>query len=189
MKDIGEIHISPTKFPDELCSQIIKEFKYIQNTKPSAIVNFSHLPLHRQDKVTFLDDFNLQNDFSSELGVQVNEYLDEVLREYLANFETLKTMSLRSIKQKVQETDIGGGYHIWHCEQGNIDTQDRVLTWTIYLNDVEEGGETEFLYQSRRIKSEKGNIVIFPAYFTHTHRGNPPISNKKYRVTGWYNLF
>ena len=58
----------------------------------------------------------------------------------------------------------------------------------IYLNDVEEGGETEFLYQPKRIKAEKGKIVIFPADFMHTHRGNPPISNEKYVLTGWFNI-
>tara|TARA_R110000868_G_scaffold16539_1_gene73910 strand:+ start:347 stop:526 length:180 start_codon:yes stop_codon:yes gene_type:complete len=55
----------------------------------------------------------------------------------------------------------------------------------LYLNDVEEGGETELLYQSRRIKPQKGTLTMFPASFTHTHRGNPPLSNDKYIVTGW----
>jgi len=58
-------------------------------------------------------------------------------------------------------------------------------TWMVYLNDVEEGGETEFLYQHKRLKPEQGTLVIWPASFTHTHRGNPPLSNDKYIVTGW----
>jgi len=55
----------------------------------------------------------------------------------------------------------------------------------IYLNDVEEGGETEFLYYARRIKPTQGTLLIWPAYFTHAHRGNPPLSNTKYIITGW----
>ena len=58
----------------------------------------------------------------------------------------------------------------------------------IYLNDVKEGGETEFLYHSKRIKAEKGKIIIFPTDFMHTHRGNPPISNSKYILTGWFSI-
>jgi hypothetical protein len=50
---------------------------------------------------------------------------------------------------------------------------------------VQEGGETEFLYQHMRVKPEQGTLVIWPAAFTHTHRGNPPLSNEKYIVTGW----
>ena len=101
----------------------------------------------------------------------------------------MKNTGLRSIQQKLQYTPIGGGYHIWHYENDAMSVASRILTWTIYLNDVEEGGETEFLYQHKRVKAEKGNILIFPASFTHTHRGNPPISGDKYILTGWWNLF
>ena len=38
----------------------------------------------------------------------------------------------------------------------------RELVWMIYLNDIEEGGETEFMYQKRRIKPTQGTMVIFP---------------------------
>ena len=54
------------------------------------------------------------------------------------------------------------------------------------MNDVEEGGELEFLHQNLRFKPRKGDFLIWPAHFTHMHRGNPPISNTKYIATGWY---
>ena len=62
------------------------------------------------------------------------------------------------------------------------------MVWSIFLNDVEEGGETEFLYHSMRVKAKKGSMLLFPAGFTHLHRGNPPMSNTKYIATGWYVL-
>lgn len=86
---------------------------------------------------------------------------------------------------KFQRTQIGGGYHIWHCEQVSRESSNRLLAFTAYLNDVEEGGETEFLYFPKRVKAKKGTVALFPASFTHTHRGNPPISNVKYIATGW----
>jgi hypothetical protein len=86
---------------------------------------------------------------------------------------------------KIQKTKVGGGYHVWHFESITRETSNRLLTWILYLNDVHEGGETEFLYQSMRVKPEQGTLVIWPAAFTHTHRGNPPLSNEKYIVTGW----
>ena len=55
----------------------------------------------------------------------------------------------------------------------------RVLLFMFYLNDVEEGGETEFYYQNRKIAPKKGSMVVAPGYFTHTHRGNKPVSNDK----------
>jgi hypothetical protein len=55
----------------------------------------------------------------------------------------------------------------------------------MYLNDVEHGGETEFLYQKRRVSAKTGRVVIWPAGYTHVHRGNPPLSGEKYLLTGW----
>jgi hypothetical protein len=62
---------------------------------------------------------------------------------------------------------------------------DRICSWGVYLNTVEQGGETEFLYQSLRIPAVEGNLVIWPAGYTHVHRGNPPLSGEKYLLTGW----
>jgi len=54
-----------------------------------------------------------------------------------------------------------------------------------YLNDVREGGETEFYYQGRKLKPNKGQLVFAPAGFTHTHKGHIPVSNDKYILTSW----
>ena len=86
---------------------------------------------------------------------------------------------------KIQKTEIGGGYHRWHYESHSRTNASRLLTWILYLNDVEEGGETEFLYYPRRIKPKAGTLILWPGAFTHTHRGNPPLSNTKYIITGW----
>ncbi|QYJ91486.1 2OG-Fe(II) oxygenase [Shewanella halotolerans] len=82
-----------------------------------------------------------------------------------------------------------GGYPHWHSEQfpqmGHNEALHRVVLYMFYLNDVEEGGETEFFYQQRKIKPKKGTMVIAPAGFTHSHRGNMPISGDKYIATSW----
>ena len=59
----------------------------------------------------------------------------------------------------------------------------------LYLNTLapEEAGETEFLYQQKRIKTEENAMLIWPAAFTHTHRGNAVYGeNYKYVATGWF---
>ena len=86
---------------------------------------------------------------------------------------------------KIQKTKPTEGYHVWHCEHAGRLFGSRLLLVMCYLNDVEEGGETEFLYQSRRIKPKQGTIVICPSSFTHTHRGNPPLTGDKYMINGW----
>ena len=87
---------------------------------------------------------------------------------------------------KIQKTLPTEGYHIWHLEHGKgHDNEPRAFVFTVYLNDVEEGGETEFLHFSKRIKPKTGRIVIWPAAFPYVHRGNPPLSGKKYILTSW----
>jgi hypothetical protein len=82
-----------------------------------------------------------------------------------------------------------GGYPYWHSEvypqKGANEALHRVLLFMFYLNDVEEGGSTDFYYQNRNIQPKAGSMVIAPAYFTHTHRGAVPISNDKYILTSW----
>lgn len=99
-------------------------------------------------------------------------------------FENLNPVQI-SHSIKIQHTRPTEGYHIWHCEHASRDTGQRALLAMAYLNTVEEGGETEFLYQSRRIPATQGTIMICPAGFTHTHRGNPPLSGDKYAITTW----
>lgn len=82
-----------------------------------------------------------------------------------------------------------GGYHHWHSEiyprESNCETLHRVLLFMFFLNTVDEGGETEFYYQNRSISPQAGSMVIAPAGFTHTHKGQVPVSHDKYIVTSW----
>ncbi len=82
-----------------------------------------------------------------------------------------------------------GGYPYWHCElyprDPSCETLHRHLLWTIYLNDDFAAGETEFLYQQRKIQPRTGSLLIAPAAFTHTHRGNRPDGGDKYIATSW----
>lgn len=82
-----------------------------------------------------------------------------------------------------------GGYHHWHSEiypqNASCETLHRVLLFQYYLNDVTEGGETEFLYQERKVEARKGRLIIAPAGFTHTHKGHVAKSGDKYIATSW----
>ena len=82
-----------------------------------------------------------------------------------------------------------GGYPYWHCElyprAADGETLHRHLLWTLYLNDGFEDGETEFLFQQRRIAPRVGDLLIAPTAFTHTHRGNRPRGMDKIIATSW----
>ena len=80
-----------------------------------------------------------------------------------------------------------GGYKEWHCERSThmSPMSARHLVFMTYLNDVNDAGETEFLYQNLKVKPRKGLTVIWPADWTHFHRGIPSPTEEKYIVTGW----
>ena len=82
-----------------------------------------------------------------------------------------------------------GGYPRWHCELApkadGGESLHRSLLWTLYLNDGFAEGETEFHYQRRKFVPKAGTLLIAPAGFTHTHRGNMPKGGDKYIATSW----
>ena len=90
----------------------------------------------------------------------------------------------------IQHYKPGGGYHMWHCERTNADYPvcNRYLTFMTYLNDVDDGGGTEFSDQKLTIKAEKGKTIIWPSDWMFTHRGVVSPTEHKYIITGWYNF-
>ena len=83
------------------------------------------------------------------------------------------------------------GFHLWHTEKntsvGPKFVNTRHLVFMTYLNDVSDGGETEWFYQKLKVKPQKGLTVIWPSEWTHFHRGLVSKTQTKYIATGWYN--
>ena len=85
----------------------------------------------------------------------------------------------------IQNYPPNGGYKVWHFERTNARlARDRHLVWMTFLTDNPDGG-TEFLYQNLYIPAEKGKTLIWPAEWTHTHRGRPDTKYEKTIITGW----
>ena len=150
---------------------IIKE-PFESDHKDHSTINF-----HNDSKYDMLSGDNLPLTF---LPI-VKEYVDD----YLDTYSLLKHEVMLMFDVKAKKIPIGGGFHRWHYENGGLQVSPRKLVVQLYLNTVEEGGETEFLYINKRVKAKQGTLIIFPAAFTHTHRGNPPIGQDKYIVSTW----
>lgn len=87
----------------------------------------------------------------------------------------------------IQRYDPGDAYNPTHIEEGGPREGkiQRILAFTTYLNDINEGGETEFVYQGIKVKPKKGLTLIWPAGWTHPHHGIPAPNETKYIATGW----
>ncbi|WP_237068503.1 2OG-Fe(II) oxygenase family protein [Microbulbifer guangxiensis] len=126
------------------------------------------------------------SDRSRTLHSEDIERLDDThLQHLLTGIYRLDGINMQHYRQAE------GGYHHWHSEHfphpsdPEQHSLHRVLLWLLYLNDVEEGGETEFFYQGAKIRPRQGSLILAPCGFTHTHRGNVPRSGDKYVLTSW----
>jgi len=146
-----------------------------------------------QDERIFMDMSNHNQMYHAD-GKLCEEFYQTVAKwyeeQYKAKYTVLKgTLAVVQHSPKgmsIQKTLPHQGYHYWHCENSALAVSSRVVTYALYLNDVEEGGETEFLYAGVKVKPETGKLVFFPADFVAAHRGNPFYKGVKYLVTGWY---
>jgi len=186
-------------FEDEgFIDYLIAEFEGIRNGDYCGTSN-------RQDeegcnKRTKQDDFLFLNLHPSDIhwgedrtpvSGLIHQALQHCFDHYVSEYDILLDQPLISRCIKMQLTVPGAGYHIWHPEICSMDSSDRVLAWIIYLSDIdkEDGGETEFLYQRKRYSPKKNAALIWPAGFTHTHRGNVNLGNdNKYILTGWFSF-
>tara|TARA_R110000744_G_C19103331_1_gene533862 strand:- start:93 stop:665 length:573 start_codon:yes stop_codon:yes gene_type:complete len=178
------IGIFPNAFSNEWCDHIIKIFEDNQKLHKSRKESENTTPIHKDDMSTFLQHIDIEssNNF-------IDEFYKKIYPIYSTKYFGLDQGDFHTIKElKVQKTLPSQGYHIWHHEDGGLSSSFRKAVYTVYLNDVKEGGETEFLYQSLRVPPKKGTVCIFPAGYYHQHRGNPPLSGKKYILTGWLEL-
>ena len=124
----------------------------------------------------------------------VQEYLHPVMLEYMKKYPRANDVDLFNIVEPVMIQRYNpptGGFHKWHCERAGVGIPQnmRHLVFMTYLNDVDDGGETEFLHQNLKIKPQKGLTLIWPVIWTHTHRGLPSATQEKYVVTGWYSHY
>ncbi len=73
----------------------------------------------------------------------------------------------------------------YHVDVKDYATARRFLAFFIYLNDVEEGGETEFLMDNimfGKVQPKMGRLIMFPPMWPWFHAGLKPVSGTKYFI-------
>ena len=78
------------------------------------------------------------------------------------------------------------GFSGWHCERVGLKHSNRILVWMVYLNDVTDGGETEFFYQKHWEEPKQGKLLIWPSDWPYLHKGVSSPTQTKYVLTGWF---
>ena len=186
----NHIALYPNAVPDAFCDTLIKNFKdkIDSNKVPTREKTFEEFKGGLSVKDTSIGYDLVNKEYQDYLFTEI--MWETILPLYMSKYNGYRslfhTFGCRFDGFNIQQTNPGEGYHVWHHEWAPTDICiERALVWTLYLNDVEEGGETEFLDIPFRAKPKKGTLSIFPSSPTHQHRGNPPLSGTKYLATGW----
>ncbi len=176
-------------FDNKLCENYVNFYNQLEkinlvNDRTNS--NHKHLVDDKSfDLITtnfYKPEYNL--DYVSKEFMHI--FYKDCYSKYMKQYSILNECGRQGILDiKIQKTSPGEGYHVWHVENSNMYNRNRICAFMLYLNNVEEGGETEFLYQQKRFKPQANRLLIWPAMFTHLHRGNPPLSGDKYIITGW----
>jgi len=187
MKDLGADYIGVYDhvFSEDQCSEIINTFEKIHEissfNKSDGTDQFHQGALGRKDSSLFFEQC------CQPMGRAINEAIMGCFNQYSQDYLGLQGMRVFSQCVKVQRTPPKGGYHVWHSEHaGDIGSMRRAAVWILYLSTHEGSGETEFLQQGIRVAPQAGRVVIWPASYTHPHRGNPVYDKDKYIATGWF---
>jgi len=117
--------------------------------------------------------------YHSELTSFIDSYLEKYkFLEYGGEFVSRQLPLIQWYKP-------GEGYYRWHIDGAQMSTCDRAMVFMTYLNDVEDGGGTMFYHQDYTVKPKKGKTIIFPAGYTHLHKGEVSQTQDKFIITGW----
>jgi uncharacterized protein YrzB (UPF0473 family) len=175
----------------ELCLGIIEYFENNPKKQYKGVVGY-HRTQNENQKLTMdmvfqlpYNEDGIETDFLNILLIELNKNVkDYVLDTPLSDMND--KLIIKSIQIQKYTKNLGKfeTHTDCDCEDG---TTYRVITFIWYLNDVDDGGETEF-FGNHLIKPEQGKLCLFPSDWFVPHKGRMPISDNKYIVTGWIYL-
>jgi prolyl 4-hydroxylase len=168
----------------KLCDALVK---YYKKNKNSVVVGSTGKGVNVEVK----DSFDIHIDPHNNT-FPFNEYRKELqicLEKYMNRYEEAKYINSYTITEPyhIQKYKPGGGFKVLHCERGGLIDTKRVLVFMTYLNTVKNAG-TYFKYQNFTSDCIKGQTLIWPSDWTHSHKGIISQTNEKYIITGWWSF-
>lgn len=122
------------------------------------------------------------------LDAQMVSIVTEVLRSYVATYESLANMNFKDTGYQMQRYKKGEGFYKRHVDGDPCQCSERILALVIYLNDVEEGGGTCFPWQGVTVQPRAGRVAVFPANWMYPHEALVPASGDKFIISTFIEL-
>jgi len=190
------IGIYPKAFSNELCDTLLKMYDTALTTGTTYegttgrgvdktvkdTVDFDLIKQSKIDSVALSASSEIYNIFNDCVKKYITGFPHQDQFPGMTNFIEPTTFISLQVQRYKKST---GHYNAWHHEGGTFKMSRRYFALLVYLNDVEEGGETEMLYTGQKIKPEKGKLLVHPAGFPYIHKGNVPLSSDKTILISW----
>lgn len=169
--------------PDFLCDDMVARFEENQADQYQGRVGSSMTGNTQLKKTTDLVASGKEH--WKDVDNNLFRSLAMALKNFKDNYPYFTEMSrFKDMGYNLQRYQPGEYYH-WHVDADNLELASRQLVALWYLNDVEQGGETDFIHQKVSITPEKGKLVLFPPFWTHEHRAAVVEKGTKYIATTW----
>ena len=171
---------------EESCERMIKMFEDSKDTQPVKLddgdnsISFTQLTMveHKEWESVQAGMLEVFQDYIMRYNIDVS----------LKSKQWPETYGYEAIRMK-RYLDNDYDRFDPHVDVLNYETARRFLAFFIYLNDVEEGGETEFVnlykpgtYVPFKVEAKRGRLLMFPPLWPWYHAGRKPISNNKYII-------
>ena len=174
--------------PLSMCDELITYFEKNKNQQKNGVAGRG-LNLEAKNSI----DIGISPRELNRAGGQVFKTYFESLfvcyQDYVAQWPFLEVFreELHIGGFNLQRYQSGQHYQKIHTERSDLSNLHRLFVWMTYLNDVDrdDGGTTVFTHYDLEIQPKKGLTLIWPAEWTHAHKGNVLRKKSKYIITGW----
>ena len=179
--------INSHKMPRERdCKTVINFFEDIYDENSSKTSGLKYFNKARQKicatkTLNFGEDWKINETIYSFVNIAVKFYFKKY--SYLEIIDKSSQWRLCPSYNLQRYDGENEGFFALHNETSGNHPY-RMLAWMVYLNDAASG--TEFPYQEVIVSPKSGRTVIWPAAWTHPHKGVTPNIGLKYIATGWF---
>ena len=118
---------------------------------------------------------------NSELDAIFEESCSNILNYYVNSINFYPYSAFNDTGYDMKKYYKDDNFYKWHIDACKPEHLNRILAIVWYLNDVEEGGETEFK-NGIKVSPKRGKALVFPTNFCFPHQANVPITTAKYSV-------
>ena len=171
-----------------MSDRLIDHYNSIPDKKPGVIRNYMGQLVETPNVKSSIEITLFEHDIVTQ---DYYRLLQKAVTKYVEKYPWCNKFGPWAPKQHInlQHYKPGDGFYAWHSERTSHrePSTSRHLVFMTYLNDVTDGGETEFFHQKVKIKPEKGLTIVWPADWTFTHRGITSLTQDKFIATGWFN--